>query len=152
MSWPFLFSARTLVKYILLQVPGTLLVLVLLLVARQLFSLPSWAFWTLLLVWVVKDIALFPLVWKSYDASPGDLPDGMIGERGLVRDRLGPCGYILVRGELWRAELMEEAGSLEAGSEVLVIGRKGLTLLVRPDILSITDREEKEASRHCQSK
>ena len=144
MTWPFRFSPHTLFKYILLQIPGTLVVLILLLLAREWFSLPAWAFWTFLLIWVAKDVALFPMVWKAYDASPEGIPDHMEGVHGLVRDRLDPNGYIMVRGELWRAELEIGLEPLEPGSEVVVICRQGLTLLVRPESAGPMDDREGE--------
>ena len=54
----------------------------------------------------------------------------MIGLRGIAKDRLNPSGYILVRGELWKAEVIEDGLTIEKGAEVLVQGTRGLTLLV----------------------
>jgi len=120
-----------------------LVVLVLLVLAREWFFLPTWAIWSFLVLWVGKDVLLFPLVWKAYDITPEGVPDGMESERGLTRDCLAPTGYILVRGELWRAELEPGREPLGAGSEVVVIRRQGLTLLVRPEADQSTVEEDK---------
>ena len=54
----------------------------------------------------------------------------MIGLRGITKDRLNPSGYISVRGELWKARVIEEGHPIEKGENVIVQGAKGLTLFV----------------------
>jgi membrane-bound serine protease (ClpP class) len=52
----------------------------------------------------------------------------IIGSRGEAREELAPEGLVFVRGALWRA--VASSGSISSGSEVQVIGRKGLQLEV----------------------
>jgi membrane-bound ClpP family serine protease len=45
---------------------------------------------------------------------------------------LAPFGYILVRGELWQAEVEEGGPPIDRGERVKVKGMRGLRLLVTP--------------------
>ncbi len=117
-------------RYALLQVPGTALVLLLLWWLRTWFEWSWWAFWVPLMAWVAKDVALFPFVWRSY--GPAERVDPLVGQRGEARERLAPAGYVLVRGELWRAQIVGDGGPIERGEPVVVREVRGLTLLVEP--------------------
>lgn len=55
--------------------------------------------------------------------------EGMVGSVGTVRERLGPAGIVVIRGEYWTAEADEP---VEAGETVEVTGVDGLRLRVRP--------------------
>ena len=123
-------NTRTAFKYTLVQLPSWLLMAAIMFLLRHWFALPLWLVWTVIAFWVAKDAALFPLMRRAYE--PGERTFGsLIGERGTSRERLAPSGYILVRGELWRAEVQGGRG-VEAGEEVEVQATRGLTLLVRP--------------------
>jgi membrane-bound serine protease (ClpP class) len=52
----------------------------------------------------------------------------LIGSRGEAREELAPEGLVFVRGALWRA--VASSGPIPVGSEVQVVGRKGLQLEV----------------------
>lgn len=126
-------SARVVMRYALLQLPGVILLVLFLVLARRWFDIPSWLVYGFLALWVTKDVILFPLVWRSYDRDqPGD-KNRMLGAHGIARDRLAPSGYILVHGEIWQAEVMEGGTPIEKGEGVLVRGTRGLTLIVQPD-------------------
>ncbi len=125
---PPLRVSRTLLKYALLQIPSMALLITVLLAIDHWWPLPEWVFWGVILVWIAKDVLLYPLVRNAY--APHDPADPMIGAQGVARDRLDPAGYILVRGELWRAEATGEGEPVEPGSPVRVRGMRGLTLLV----------------------
>ncbi len=53
----------------------------------------------------------------------------MTGGHGTVKQALCPKGIVMVNSELWVAESAE--GRIEAGEKVLVVGQKGLKLVVR---------------------
>jgi membrane protein implicated in regulation of membrane protease activity len=121
---------RALRRYVLFQLPGLGALILLLLVLENWIDLPVWALWGAPAGWILKDLLIFPFVWRSY------LPfedNRLIGETGISRQRLDPSGYIFIRGELWRAEL--EKGSdiphVEKGESVVVVGKDRLTLFVR---------------------
>ena len=121
---------RTAIRYALFQIPGIAAVTLALLVLRSWVDLPTWAFWAILLVWVAKDAALFPLLWRAYDADHGSPMQSMVGEEGVAMEKLDPSGYIRVRGELWRACLADGAEHVKEGGRVKVENVRGLTLLV----------------------
>ena len=54
---------------------------------------------------------------------------GLIGEIGVVTQRLNPEGKVFVHGEIWRA-VVSKGGSLSKGSKVKVVKVKGLTIEV----------------------
>lgn len=114
------------------QLPGLVALLLLLLFLRKWIDLPPWAVWGLLAAWIAKDVLFFPFVWRSYLPPSGE-DDRLIGESGLCKERLDPSGYVSVRGELWRAELKRDGDTRPAlkGERVVVVGMRGLTLLVR---------------------
>jgi membrane-bound serine protease (ClpP class) len=54
--------------------------------------------------------------------------DGLIGEVGVVRDKLSPTGRIFVHGETWKAQADNE---IDVGEKVEVVGVEGMVLKVR---------------------
>jgi membrane protein implicated in regulation of membrane protease activity len=125
-------SLRILVRYTLLQIPALTLFILVLMLSRRWIGIPLWSFWGLLGLWIAKDVLLFPFVWRAYDGREQKGGEGMIGMQGIARDRLAPEGYIQVRGELWRAELMGGGPPVEEGAKVKVRETRGLTLIVQP--------------------
>ena len=124
-------SPRVLIRYVVLQIPATALVVVVLVVIRRWLDLPSWFFWSLIVLWVVKDVVLYPFVWRSYDPDSSEEENSMVGELGVAEDRLDPSGYVQLRGELWKAEVVGGGTSVRRGERVRVREVKGLTLLVQ---------------------
>ncbi len=125
-SW----SSRIIVKYVLLQLPGLAVLLVLLVLVKRWIYLPSWFIWGLIGLWIAKDMALFPLTWRAYDQDRARAGSSMVGARGIAEEPLNPSGYIRVRGELWQAEVVGGAPPIERGEGVRIHGVRGLTLLV----------------------
>jgi len=126
-------SFRIFVRYVLFQVPGVVLLYLLLILARRVVALPTWFIWSLMALWVIKDLILFPAVWRAYDQEGKDDAISMVGPRGIAEDRLDPSGYIRVHGELWKAEVMGDSPSIRKGEKVTVRGISGLKLFVEPD-------------------
>jgi len=69
------------------------------------------------------------LAYRTRRARPTHGLGGMVGERGVARDRLAPSGTVLVRGEYWTAE---SDVPVAPGERVEVTGVDGLVLHVRP--------------------
>jgi membrane-bound serine protease (ClpP class) len=67
------------------------------------------------------------LVFRSQISKPRTGDKGLVGEVGVVKERLGPEGKVFVHGELWNAEASEP---IEAGAKVRVIGVDQLLLKV----------------------
>ena len=114
----------------MLNIPGLVAVVLILIIIQYWVALPVWLFWSIIGFWIIKDALLFPFVWRSYDWERPGRSRSMIGERGIARERLAPSGYVQVHGELWRAEKMGDGPPIEAGQPVQVIKMEGLTLFV----------------------
>lgn len=116
------------VRYALFQIPSLGLLAAGLWLLDGWIGLPGWVFWGLVACWIAKDVALFPLVWRSYLPSPAGHP--LEGAVAVAAERLDPAGLVRVGPELWRAELAEGAAPVEAGQPVRVCRARGLTLVV----------------------
>ncbi len=68
------------------------------------------------------------LAFRAYRARPKGGTDGLLGEVGIVKERIDHEGLVFVHGEYWRAKAKEK---LEPGEEVEVVGVKGLVLRVK---------------------
>jgi len=121
---------RVYIKYSLLQIPGTALLALVLFFLGDILDLSHYLKYIILLLWILKDIIMFPFVWQSYDSTGRNTGFSMIGKRGVARERLAPSGYIRVGGELWKAETTD--GHIESGEPVTVIHVDGLKLTVEP--------------------
>jgi membrane-bound ClpP family serine protease len=66
------------------------------------------------------------ILWKK--PLPG-LPN-MIGVEGTVVRRLSPEGFVKAGGELWEARA--ENGTINTGTDVIVVAQKRLKIIVRP--------------------
>ena len=73
-------------------------------------------------------LAVSYLVFRSQKAKPLLGVEGMIGEIGVVREKLQPRGSIFVHGEHWKAEA---DGEIEAGDKVEVVGIDRMVLKVK---------------------
>jgi membrane-bound ClpP family serine protease len=118
------------------------LLVVLLFTVRRWVALPAWFVWGLLALWVVKDVMLFPFLWRSYAGERPGEGSSMVGLQGRAVERLAPSGFVKVRGELWRAEVTGSGRAVERKEAVRVQGMRGLTLLVTPE------KEKRDVSFH----
>jgi membrane-bound ClpP family serine protease len=125
-------TLRIVVKYFLLQLPGQVSFVLILLLFRHWVEVPAYLTWGLLGVWVGKDIFLFPVLWRFYD--PNLYPDRfrMIGRSGVALTPLNPDGYVQVQGERWQAEIADGQTPIEQGAKICVAAITGLKLTVKP--------------------
>jgi membrane protein implicated in regulation of membrane protease activity len=119
-------------RYILLNIPGLVAVILILIIIRNWIVLPVWLFWGILGLWIVKDAVLFPFVWRAYDWERPGRSRSMVGERGIAKERLAPGGYVQIHGELWRAVKIDNGPPIEMGQSVKIVKMDGLTLYVEP--------------------
>jgi membrane protein implicated in regulation of membrane protease activity len=126
-------SAKIVLRYALLQIPFTALVVVVLILIRQWVDLPIWFVCALVALLVIKDIALYPFVWRAYDPDSPALTNQMEGARGIAIEDLHPTGYVEIGAERWQAEVAGDGSSIRRGQRVRVRGIRGLTLLVQLD-------------------
>jgi membrane protein implicated in regulation of membrane protease activity len=127
-----MWSARVLAKYWALQLPATALLIAVLYLLQHRLGIATWLLWCVVGLWTVKDACLYPFLWRAYDPDPVDAAFSLDGARGIATERLDPSGYVHVRGELWRAELMQGVSPVDRGTRVRVQKMRGLTLVVEP--------------------
>lgn len=121
---------RVVAKYALVQLPGLVLVVLILILIERWRPFPGWVFWGIIAGWVAKDALFFPFVWRAYDLPDERETNPMLGARGVALERLAPSGYVRVGPERWWAELLEDEPPVEVGDEVRVCDMRGLTLIV----------------------
>jgi membrane protein implicated in regulation of membrane protease activity len=121
------------VRYWLFQVPGILLLGVIL----WLFVRHGWIGIRLGLlvlgIWILKDALLYPLYRPALQDSPPSGAEALIGEEGILRTDITRRrrGLVEVRGERWRARC-EDGRALSAGTWVRVVHARGMVLVVTP--------------------
>jgi membrane protein implicated in regulation of membrane protease activity len=120
------------IRYILLNIPGLAAVILILIIVQYWVVLPKWLFGSIIGIWIVKDVLLFPFVWRAYDREQTGQSRSMLGKRAIARKRLAPSGYVRIYGELWRAEKIGDGPPIEIGQAVKIVKMKGLTLMVEP--------------------
>jgi membrane-bound ClpP family serine protease len=124
-------SLRVIARYIVMQIPGFVLFGLVLILCQRWVVIPSQLFAILLILWILKDIFLFPIVWQAYADQEKPEESQLLNALGTAFDRLDPSGYVRVRGELWRAERTPDSLPIEKGESVQVVGRDNLLLKVK---------------------
>ena len=135
-------NSKVILKYLMLHLTELAIVVGVLIVVRHFMSIPSWLTITILALWILKDIAMFPKVWRAYAANNNSPMRQFIGLEAIVMDSLDPVGYVRVRGELWKAEMRNHRDAAKRGDRTKVVDTKGMTLIVelnRPGETSRTD-------------
>lgn len=89
---------------------------------------PDWPFLAILLYVLV--VRLVPELWPlaSDESSMGPQGDSLIGFEAVV-GAVEPV-RVEAQGSMWQARVIDQ-GSVQPGTRVQVVGREGLTLLVR---------------------
>jgi len=70
------------------------------------------------------------LAFRAYRRTPKGGRDGLIGESGVVEEKIDPEGLIFAHGEYWKATSNEV---VEEGEKVRIIGLRGLKLIVEKE-------------------
>lgn len=125
-------SYRVIRRYVLYQVPGIVLLMLILYLLHRWAIIPLWLAWAALLLWVGKDVILFPFVWRAFDKYNREDRHPIIGTLGRAEERLTPAGYVRVRGELWKAEVVGGNRPVDKGENVRVRDVNGMVLMVEP--------------------
>ena len=122
-------TQHPLVRYILFQLPGAVLVLGLLWWLHASMNLALWIAIVIFFLWLGKDVALYPVVRRAYEPTPPPL-DRLIGLQGRVIHGFDRSGLVRLGSELWQAELVEGSGPVSTNDVVVVESTRGLTLTV----------------------
>ncbi|MEX2366933.1 MAG: NfeD family protein [Pseudohongiellaceae bacterium] len=130
----------TLIRYILIQIPGWLFLAGLLWwpVSSNWLEL-STATWILLL-WVLKDALLYPLAKPAYEGGAPHGGQALVGSPAETVTALSPAGMVKIQGELWQA-LAADGRHIAAGQLVYVTGSQDLTLQVSESALAGTGQK-----------
>jgi len=124
-------------RYILFQLPGIVLVILLILLVKWLiYPLTTFQATILGLLWILKEIVLFPFVHKGYHPHSPDFTDKLIGAEGRCLNEFSNSGRVLVYGEIWRARNMNPEQPLKKGDTVEIIRVEGLLLHVRQMLIN----------------
>jgi membrane-bound ClpP family serine protease len=126
-----IWNRKIIKRYTLFQIPGLIIIIILLIMSYSWSGLPTWLMWTLLGVWLIKDVFLYPYLWRAYDPDTVPVENSMVGLTGVAMERLDPEGYVEVRGEVWKARADKTSGIIEKGSKVKILSENGLLLVVK---------------------
>lgn len=119
-------------KYTLYQIPDTALAFLVLWILVEWAGVSLRLAGGLAILWILKDILMFPLLWHSFaEADPANV-HGLVGQEGVVTETCDPHGYVQVRGETWKAEPEEQGRPIQKGTRIVVAGGRGLTLQIMP--------------------
>ena len=126
--------SRVLAKYLLFQVPGLVGAVAVLWALVRWWELEPWIAVLLLGLWIVKDLALYPVLRIGYETRGAGPEAALVGASGVAQDDLRPdrVGYVRVGAELWRARLDggSAAAEIRQGAPVRVTALRDLTLIV----------------------
>ena len=119
-------------RYLLFQIPGWILTILLLGTAHRWLGLSIPVAVGLFLLLVAKDFLIYPYVRKSYEPDNRTGAELLIGTIGVTKQPLDPEGYVLVKGELWRAVAAPPGQPIPQDTQVLIQAVSELTLIVTP--------------------
>ncbi|SVB08576.1 uncharacterized protein METZ01_LOCUS161430, partial [marine metagenome] len=77
-------------RYALYQIPGLLVAAATIGLLFRWTSLPGWAAVSLVLIWVLKDAALYPWLRSAYESDPGSVIERLVGLPGVAVEPLAP--------------------------------------------------------------
>ena len=139
---------RVLIRYALLQLPSIAVLILVLIVLGSYINLPRYAFWGTVLLWILKDIVLYPIVGRYYNPDYRKDRFSMVGMTGIAQEPLAPNGYVRVKGELWKAMVLDKDVTINVGESVIIRGMEGLTLIVehnRPMLKLVEDSQDRQS-------
>lgn len=120
-------------RYFLLQIPGWILVAIVLFGLRDWIGISlAWAV-ALYAVYVVKDFLLFPFLRSAYETQTTTGVHKLVGESAVVKQALAPTGLVAVGGELWKAKAVAGQDRIESGRRVRIESARGMVLIVRAE-------------------
>jgi membrane-bound serine protease (ClpP class) len=120
-------------RYLLFQLPGCVVA------AAVLAGLVHWGHlsptvaYVLFGIWVVAEIALFPVFRIGYVTGGTRAgAEALVGALGVALEDLDPEGYVRMGAERWRAVVAGGCAPVAAGAKVRVREVRQLTLVVEP--------------------
>jgi membrane protein implicated in regulation of membrane protease activity len=102
-------------------------------------NIPLWVLGILMAALAVYSSVMYRVGAPTFLMKPKVAAETIIGNDGKVTRRLAPEGYVKVQGVLWKATCLES--ELEVGDDVVVVGIKGLRLIVCPKERTAQDKK-----------
>jgi len=124
--------SRTFLRYLLFQVPEWGLVGLLLLGLHRFTDAPPALLWGGAVAFLVKDLALYPWLWRAYEHVGHEPGEDLIGRAGVATSAVAGNGWVRVGSELWRAEA--EGAPIAKGAAIRVRALDGHVLVVTPEV------------------
>jgi len=121
---------RIIRRYLLFQIPGILILIIVSLFFVYVVEVPAWTIWLLIGAWVVKEAVTVPFTWRLYvrpRLSPTEL---MVDQYAVVAVKLDPDGYVNFHSELWEAEAVDTQTEIPKGETVRIKEIRGMRLIV----------------------
>ena len=140
-----------LARYTAFQVPGWIIAAGGGWWAHRWLELPVWLSAGVLVVWVIKDIALYPFLRFAYETDDRLPIERLVAMRGKTMAALSPKGYVRVRGELWRARAENER-AIAPGQPIEITDIDGTMLVVREVAPLTTPRPSHDHVNHITTK
>jgi len=124
-------TRRVFFRYLAFEAPSWVLLAAVLGVLMAVWDLSLGLAALVLGLWILKDLALFPILRIAYEPAGGSGgTESLIGAVGIVSADLDPEGWIQIGPERWRARVSRESAPLPAGTQVRVTAVEGLLLRV----------------------
>jgi membrane protein implicated in regulation of membrane protease activity len=122
--------SRIIRRYLLYQIPGISILILLSLFFVYIVDVPVWTVWLLAGAWIIKELVTVPFTWRLYARprlSPTEL---MIDQEGIVLEKLDPVGFVKFHSEIWEAEVNDQNTVVEKGTKVRILEFRGMKLIV----------------------
>jgi membrane protein implicated in regulation of membrane protease activity len=119
-----------LLRYVLLQIPGILLVSVAVIVLWRNDLIGTSTAAAALALWVLKDMALYPLYRSALRPPPPTGIDALVGQVATAHTEIAESGLVGVRGELWQARA-ESGRRICSGARVEITAARGMRVTVK---------------------
>ncbi len=123
-------------RYLLFQIPGVFFAGIVLGLFVHWGHLTTPLAWALFGLWLLKDLLMFPVTRIAYETPHRPHgPEALLGEEAIAQGVIaaqdaGEIGWVLVRGELWRALAREGATPLARGDRVRIVEARNRVLVV----------------------
>ena len=124
-------TRKIIIRYSLFQIPSLLIVTLLVFTVNHWYILDNTIIVMIILFWILKDILIFPFVWKAYSHKDRDKSKTILNQHGVAVDTINPKGFVKINGEIWQAELVEPNDPINQGQPTEVVEIDGLKLKVR---------------------
>ncbi|MDQ2070026.1 NfeD family protein [Natronospira bacteriovora] len=119
----------TVLRYVLLQIPGAALLGIMLYLAVQWEWMSGRLALWVMAIWLVKDALLFPVYRPALEGGQSPGPESMIGRTGISLTSVQDKGLIQIHGERWRAR-SRNGEFIPRADTVRVVAHERLLLIV----------------------